>query len=217
MGTDVHGGFIKYNKETGEKLAVKTNWEMGRDYTLFAILAGVRNGYGFAGCYRHEPLTPIAEGRGIPDWLEVGDECYCPELHNKWYGRYGNEQEFGEYLGDHSFTYMTVDEILAWSGWGAKLLRGGVLGKEHYLETLYISKAPEHWCGGVSGGGTVTVEENVFMDLLLMGMGEKVTHVSCKWVAEETLAESKEYFLKEVKRIKDEFGGNTYLVLGFDS
>lgn len=217
MGTDVHGGFIKYNKETGEKLAVKTNWEMYRDYTLFAILAGVRNGFGFAGCYRHEPLTPIAEGRGIPYWLEVNEECHCPELHNKGYGRYVDEQEFGEYLGDHSFTYMTIDEILSWHGWDSELQVVGVLDKDHYLDTLYIGKTPVRWYGGISGDDTHTVEENVFKTLLLVGDGKYVTHISCKWVAEETLAESKEYFLKEVKRIKDEFGGDTYLVLGFDS
>ena len=79
MGTDIHGGFIKVtggvqNEGGLTKEAVKTSWNMDRNYTLFAILAGVRNGYGFAGCYRHEPLTPIAEGRGKPDFITFKDE-----------------------------------------------------------------------------------------------------------------------------------------------
>ena len=53
MGTDIHGGFIKVVKDqTGNvvsKQPIKTNWNFDRNYTLFAILAGVRNGYGFAG------------------------------------------------------------------------------------------------------------------------------------------------------------------------
>ena len=51
MGTDIHGGFIKIVRdEKGSvisKQPIKTNWSLDRDYTLFAILAGVRNGYGF--------------------------------------------------------------------------------------------------------------------------------------------------------------------------
>lgn len=62
MGTDIHGGFIKVVKDkfgnVVSKQPIKTNWNFDRNYTLFAILAGVRNGYGFAGCYRHEPLQP---------------------------------------------------------------------------------------------------------------------------------------------------------------
>ena len=99
MGTDIHGGFIKVVKdENGDvvsKQPIKTNWNFDRNYTLFAILAGVRNGYGFAGCYRHEPLQPIAEGRGLPEFISV-------------------VEEFGCWLGEHSYTYMTVNEILEW-------------------------------------------------------------------------------------------------------
>lgn len=39
---------------------------ISRHYRLFAILAGVRNGRGFAGCDTGDAVTPIAEPRGLP-------------------------------------------------------------------------------------------------------------------------------------------------------
>jgi len=116
MGTDIHGGFIKVETNLEGKVVnkqpIKTPWFGDRDYTLFAILAGVRNGFGFAGCYRHEPLVPIAEGRGLPYFIEKDEEYYSTDFYNRWHGKYDNEPEMGVYLGDHSFTYMNIDEIL---------------------------------------------------------------------------------------------------------
>ena len=226
MGTDVHGGFIKRNKITEVKTPIKTKWKFDRNYTLFAILAGVRNGYGFAGCYRHEPLTPVAEGRGLPDWLETeeGGE-YTPELYNPWYGsRWGekDEKEFGCWLGDHSRTHMTLDEILSWEGWNNYIVQGGVLTKEHYVETICQGTNPEQWCGGVSGGDTNVVEEQVMNSLLLAGGSAKnITHIQCKWKSDQTLREDYSWFLGEIERIKREYpteeGEEIYLVVGFDS
>jgi len=47
----------------------------GRNYDLFAFLADVRNGTGFAGTYRHEPIRPQFPGRGLPVDLDAG--CYA--------------------------------------------------------------------------------------------------------------------------------------------
>lgn len=113
MGTDIHGGFIKRTKTESSSLGfIETKWGMDRNYLLFAILAGVRNGFGFAGSYRHEPLNPIAEGRGLPDFITdnpTEPECFC-----------------GEWLGDHSQTYMTTKEILCWGGWKEHLISKGI-------------------------------------------------------------------------------------------
>jgi hypothetical protein len=221
MGTDIHGGFIKRCNTTNTNTSIKTNWEQDRDYLLFAILAGVRNGYGFAGCYRHEPLKPIAEGRGLPEWLHSDDEEYCSEMYNPWYGSdWGkDEKEFGCWLGDHSHTHMTLDEILNWEGWDNYLERGGILTKEHYLKTLAVGKEPEAWCGLVSGGNTKTVRE---VDFKIGGTESEVTHVECKWVSEETLREMYTWWLEEILRIKSEHltqeeDAEIYLIVGFDS
>lgn len=214
MGTDIHGGFIKVVKDqTGNvvsKQPIKTNWNFGRNYTLFAILAGVRNGYGFAGCYRHEPLQPIAEGRGLPEFISVVED-HTGDLYNKWYGRWDDEEEFGCWLGDHSHTYMTVNEILEWKCWSNHLSQGGVVSVEHYEETIAKGKEPESWCGGISGGEVVVVTEDNYK------CGAKATHVKCFWQSEESLSEMYDWFLEEIERIKNEHGEDTYLVIGFDS
>lgn len=54
-----------------------------RNYNLFAILAGVRNGHGFAGSYRHEPVEPWFEGRGLPDGL-TDEECHRIDCDDIW-------------------------------------------------------------------------------------------------------------------------------------
>ena len=214
MGTDIHGGFIKVVKDkfgnVVSKQPIKTNWNFDRNYTLFAILAGVRNGYGFAGCYRHEPLQPIAEGRGIPEFISVVEER-TEELYNKYYGRWDDEEEFGCWLGDHSYTHMTINEILEWKGWSNHLSQGGVVSVEHYEETVAKGKEPESWCGGISGGGVVTVSEDEYKS------GAKATHVNCFWKSEQSLGERYDWFLEEIERIKNEYGEDVYLVIGFDN
>lgn len=220
MGTDIHGGFIKVCKgdkgEIIQKLPIKTNWPMNRDYTLFAILAGVRNGYGFAGCYRHEPLAPITEGKGKPDFLVYEDD-YCPEFYNKRYGKFEDEPELGVGLGDHSFTYMTISEILNWGGWDKHLMCGGVVDVEHYEETTALGENPEYWSGGVGGGSTKVISQEDYLIEKGFCNNTSATHVQCYWEDNYSLAENYKWFLEEIIRIKNEFGGETYLVVGFDS
>jgi len=214
MGTDIHGGFIKVafeNDKVVSKQAIKSNWKMDRNYTLFAILAGVRNGYGFAGSYRHEPLKPIAKGRGIPSFIELKEGDYTEDLYNQCYGCWDGENEFGEYLGDHSFTYMTIAEILNWEVWNNHLSQGGVVEVGHYHSTLAKGKEPEYWSGGISGGSVVVVSEQDLIN------EPEATHVKCYWQSEQTLGEMYNWFLEEVNRIKEEHGEDVYLVVGFDS
>lgn len=218
MGTDIHGGFIKVvfeNDKVVSKQAIKSNWEMDRNYTLFAILADVRNGYGFAGCYRHEPLKSIAEDRGIPSFIEVKEESYTEDLYNKWYGRWDEEKEFGEYLGDHSFTYMTIKEILDWEGWNNHLSQGGVVEVNHYHSTIAKGKEPEYWSGGISGKNVIVVEQSELWKYEVLAATP--THVKCYWKSEQTLGEMYDWFLEEINRIKEEHGEDVYLVVGFDS
>lgn len=221
MGTDIHGGFIKITKDSEGVVTDKqpVKWAgFSRDYTLFAILADVRNGYGFAGTYRHEPLQPITSERGIPDFIDVVDGV-TKDLYNQWYGVFdGEEEEFGEYIGDHSYTYMTVDEILSWEGWSNKLSRGGVLTIPHYHETVAVGLNPEAWCGGISGDAVLVAEsEEDYKTAKIIGIDHNYTHVRCCWVDGDTLGEEYTWFLEEVKRIKNQYGGDTYLVVGFDS
>jgi len=109
---------------------------VGRNYDLFAILADVRNGRGFAGVPTGEGFNPIAEPKGIP-------EDASPEY--KW--------EAERWDGDgHSHSYFTVSELLAYN-WKQDTAHIGLVGPQNYL--LYKKNGqPESWCGGVSGGST---------------------------------------------------------------
>lgn len=124
-----------------------------------------------------------------------------------------------EWMGDHSHTHMNLREIILWEGGNKHLQRGGVLSKGHYSETIAVGKEPECWCGGVGGGNTNVVEEEIFKALIdIGGTGDKVTHVKCTWKESETLGENYKWFLDEINRIGEAYGyEDTYLVVGFDS
>lgn len=207
MGTDIHGGFIKVIKnnqgEIVKKEEIETNWTKDRNYTLFAILAGVRNGFGFAGCYRHEPVNPITKGRGLPSWLEEEQEEY---------NQYGTC-----YYGDHSLTHMTLKEILEWNGWKNKLSRGGVLAYEDYIRTVKRGIEPDGWYGNVSGDKVVVLSQDQAISVDFGCYEGKEVYVQCFWESTETLGEMYDYFLEEVKRIYEQEGESVYLVIGFDS
>lgn len=95
MGCDIHGR-VQYRYEDGEWFDDGPIPDC-RSYRLFAALAGVRNGYGFAGMPTHEPIKPISEPRGLPDDIPNHDDQI-------WFG-------------DHSFSWLTLDEIRTWDGW----------------------------------------------------------------------------------------------------
>lgn len=69
-----------------------------RNYNLFAILADVRNGYGFAGITTGEGFKPIDEPRGVPN--DASNEYKA--IVKQWDG------------DGHSHSYFTVAELLAY-------------------------------------------------------------------------------------------------------
>ena len=83
MGCDIHAAAQLKNPDT-ESWFTLGNVELCRDYALFAILAGVRNGKG---------VKPIDEPRGLPEGF--GSE-------------YDDEHTD---LGDHSRSYVDLQEI----------------------------------------------------------------------------------------------------------
>lgn len=119
-----------------------------RRYNLFALLADVRNGYGFAGVPTHEAVSPLFPYRGIPS-----DTSY---------------EETDEYwLGDHSFTWATLNELLS-VNWEYSFQQTGVVNAGEYMEFLE-SGIPSGWCGDVSGGGASIVDSDVFHKMILDG------------------------------------------------
>lgn len=71
-------------------------WD-GRNYRIFAMLAGVRNGIGFASVKTGEPITPISKPRGLPE--DVSAEV---------------KQESDDWdIDGHSHSWLTLAELEA--------------------------------------------------------------------------------------------------------
>lgn len=134
MGTDIHANFQKRIGDSWDN--IETEWEQRRHYLLFAWLADVRNGFGFAGTPTHEPLVPLQVSRGLPaDVLETMDDY--------------------EY-GDHSFGWLLASEILA--GKLPTIRKTGIVTREAF-EAWDRKSEPDGWCGGISGPGIVVQDE----------------------------------------------------------
>jgi len=97
-----------------------------RNYTVFSVLAGVRNdGY----------VKPISEPRGLPD----------DATHSKV------EPEY-EY-GDHSFSWLTLAELLSYDWEQERPDEGWVNAKTFQAwEENHRLGCPDSWCSAVSGG-----------------------------------------------------------------
>ena len=73
MGTDIHS--IAQVKRDGrwQTVAVGIDGDR-RSYNTFAMLADVRNGYGFAGCRTSTGFPVIHEQRGLPEDLKTNED-----------------------------------------------------------------------------------------------------------------------------------------------
>lgn len=116
MGTDIHGVFQRFDGE--HWVDIPSEYDQGRHYQLFAVLAGVRNGTGFAGIQTGEVVTPISEPRGLPDDFKVDGDIHpiaSLSVMTKWRQKYHAADEPLEvWMGDHSHTWLTAAEMLEW-------------------------------------------------------------------------------------------------------
>ena len=118
----------------------------GRNYDLFAILADVRNGTGFAGCKTSYGFNPISEPKGLPE--DVTDEVR--EL--LWDDGYAN-------------SYDTLKELKDYD-WNQIVTHVGVISEVQYVEMKRTGENPESWSGDVSGWEIVVVSADT-MDKIL--------------------------------------------------
>lgn len=185
MGTDIHGKLQRKNYE-GKWVDIGPI-PLRRNYRLFAALADVRNGYGFAGVETHEPLTPIAEPRGLPEDVAGWD------------------------YGDHSFSWLSIKEILEYDGWDKPLSEVGTLTREQY-EKWDGKSVPKEWSGGCWGHGVVMTDDP---------NTEGWTHIQVKFQG-RTLKDACKVFWLWLEWIKLEYDweiekDNLRMVFGFDS
>jgi len=181
MGTDIHLyvdrltdlGFwewvkppykreYEYNEEKGFYYTYSDWWKRedaecqydpcGRNYEIFAFLADVRNGYGFAGVPIFKPIEPQFAGRGLPPGIPFDEE--------------GNslEEDINMWLGYHDFTWATLEELRN-ASWRTHFKQVGVIPADDYQEFKKLGYPPRGWSGGITGPGIHVFSEKEYTSL----------------------------------------------------
>lgn len=125
-----------------------------RCYNLFAILADVRNGSGFAGVKIGEYFNPISEPKGYPDDL-------CEELQED--APYRNDIPMLSY--QHSASWLTLRELIEYD-WEQLHRNYGCVSEKTYKDDIMQNKHPQCWSGSVDGRNIVHLSEEDMVDLI---------------------------------------------------
>lgn len=160
MGCDIHlyvekrvnpsHDWESADKWTTEKGATRPTVDYGdhfyndRCYSLFAMLADVRNGHGFAGIKTGEGFVPIAIPRGLPQDVSPNLAAECKD--------YG--------VDGHSHSYLTLEELLAYDWTQESMLLGHLHGYDYREWNRWARKrghSPNSWAGSIGGGGIMHI------------------------------------------------------------
>ena len=191
MGTDIHS-IAQVNRDgRWQTVAVGIDGDR-RSYNTFAMLANVRNDYGFAGYRTSTGFPVIHEPRGLPEDLKTNEDNGL--LINKtdlvcawdWGGneipidspdarrvKYLDEEPM--YLGDHSFSWCTLTELRTFIENVAKKTETrivGIVDLAAYNLHKQTCQRYTNWCGMVSGPGIVVESDPP---------GPRATHVQTSW------------------------------------
>lgn len=211
MGTDIHGVFQRCDAGFNW-VDVPSDYDQNRHYQLFAVLAGVRNGTGFAGARTGGHVTPIALPRGLPADFVVENESHTIpsfEHFSPMQQQYRKEGDLNVWMGDHSHSWLSGGEILAWAANAPVVVKTGVLDRTTYEKWDRVS-CPENYSGGVMGRDVVVINDND----IEKASTPSWTHIQCDW--DSSLREELSYFFDEVRRLVD-LHGDIRFVFGFDS
>ena len=85
MGTDIHA--VVQHKVKGKWVTYAEGYPHRR-YDVFAVMANVRNGRGFAGCILNDGLKVISEPKGLPEdagiELSEGENLHTVKVPATW-------------------------------------------------------------------------------------------------------------------------------------
>jgi hypothetical protein len=220
MGTDIHGLFQHKNKNNpywhivpqtfvGELFNLKMPDNLAvffpRNYEVFGLLAGVRNGVGFANIKTGEPVTPISKPKGLPI------DRSAPVSHDEYDWYYVSD--IG--VGYHDFSYLTLDEMILYPHWNAVKVNCGYLNEKEFQE--YDATGIVRSCSGdVDGPNIVKVSERNWRAGKHL-VGPKY-YIFVEW--KEPLTDNWVYkvLMPNMQVIKDKFDAEEVrFVFGFDS
>lgn len=114
--------YAEYRENKDEKISSPYNM---RNYSLFALLANVRNS---------DNIDPIDAPRGVPE--------DASKKYKKYIDQWG--------IDGHSHSYFTLEELLAFNC-DRIIDRSGIVSNEEY-QKIKSQGCPESWSGGVFGG-----------------------------------------------------------------
>jgi hypothetical protein len=193
----------KYFGEWDDEPELSPRFYNDRNYDAFAILANVRNGSGFAGCDTGDGFEFLSDGRGFPDGFEVTGDSHG-----------------GLWMGDHSFTWLTLAELESCDWSKTTKQRGWVNGVELKRMRCAEEGIPRSYCGGVSGGQIQHVSTQEIDRRISEGWpDERLSKLYCLLEWEETYAEAAGSFYSEWLPKLRELGQpeDVRIVMGFDS
>lgn len=210
--------------------AEKEEWYSSRNYNLFSVLADVRNGVRGNSFLFREPATghyipPIDAPRGLPKNMSAELRRAIREADHD------SDEHF--YIGDHSFSYLTLRELQEYD-WQSGTVTTGIVSLEQFLERmakhgdtipLRADEEPyDSWCGGISGAGiavydAVSVREAVRTMGVFIPPDTKVSrpHVTDSWITPTSSKVGQ--FYDTVMPALAELGApdDVRIVFGFDS
>lgn len=153
-----------------------------RNYDMFAMLADVRNGRGFAGVDTGDGFVPIAEPRGFP--LDMSD--FMQEESKKV---------------EHTPSWLSLDELNAYN-WEQTTKHRGWVNPPEYKEFLAEGK-PSYCAGSVSGAGIEHVSTEEMDKFLAANPDLSLEHDPFRWKI-YTLVEWEEYYRESAGRFYTE-------------
>ena len=170
MGCDIHlyverrnsGGWIscdtweKDNDDNWLSVPYSKQFYNSRNYDLFAILANVRNGYGFAGVNTGDGFVPMAEPKGLPD--DVTEEVR--EASDQWG------------VDGHSHSYFTVADLMTYD-WTRTTKKHGIVSARIYQpwKRWGAKGRPKEYSGGI-WGRDIKIVSNEEMDVYLEALAD---------------------------------------------
>lgn len=206
---------LYYYPKSMAKPCMGRYWYWGRNYTLFSLLAGVRNGIeSFYGPATGHYLTPMSLPRGIPDDVS-------PELR----------QEYDDWdLDGHSHSWFTLRELMLFDYDTTQARFAGMVSAREY-QRWKDEGSPQSWSGGVGGGG-IKIVTNEELDRLIasgevdpntetqFGMSAgKQYYTKVEWVAalRDCLGKNWFEFLDRMRALTRDDGSDVRTVFWFDS